>query len=272
MTEIICLANSLKLQERCIAGINLETGCWVRPICSQYPDDGRIPSSIRLINNKEPSLLDVIDIPLETTGNDFGFESENLTIAPGKWKKIKSVAATDLLNYCHETDYILHNSSKYVTVADLQSLLIEQRHTLQLVYAEKLLIKEQPGSMLTATVWKGSIITRNGQKLKDINITDPVFTERLEIDYRPQNPCLVTVSLSMPYRPKNWKKEGNPCWKLIAGVVEFSDFDLILVEMERIGWTIDQGRDYLQKHYQKCSRTLLTEDEIKEFLSYLKSQ
>ena len=122
MTEIICLANSLKLQERCIAGINPETGHWVRPTCSQYPDDGRVPSSMRLINNEEPSLLDVIDIPLKETGNNFEFESENLTIASGDWKKIKSVVATDLLKYCPKTDYILHNSSKYVTVAYLQSL------------------------------------------------------------------------------------------------------------------------------------------------------
>ena len=42
--------------------------------------------------------------------------------------------------------------------------------------------------------------------------------------------------------------------------------------MKRIGWNIEKGRYYLQKHYQKCSRTLLTEDEIKEFLTYLKSQ
>ncbi|MDJ0581511.1 hypothetical protein [Crocosphaera sp.] len=272
MTEIICLANSLKMQERCIAGINPATGHWVRPICSQYPDDGRVPSSIRLINNQEPSLLDIIDIPLEATGNNFGFESENLTIAPGKWKKIKSLAATDLLEYCSETDYILHNSSKYVTVDYLQSLPSEKSLTLQLIYAEKLLIKEQPGSMLTATVWKGSIINQQGQQLTDVNITDPAFIEQLETDYRPSNPCLVTVSLSMPYRPPNWKKEDAPCWKLIAGVIELSDIDLILVEMKRLGWTIDQGRNYLQKHYQKCSRSLLTNDEIQEFLSYLKYQ
>ncbi|MDJ0601609.1 MAG: hypothetical protein QNJ37_22530 [Crocosphaera sp.] len=272
MTEIICLANSLKLQERCIAGINSETGCWVRPICSQYPNDGRVPSSIRLINNEEPLLLDVIDIPLEETGNNFGFESENLAIAPGKWKKIKSVSPEDLLDYCTQTDYILHNSSKYVTVAYLQSLPLEQRHTLQLVYASKLLIKEQSGSMLTATVWRGSIITQKGQQLTDATITDPAFIERLEGGYRPSNPCLVTVSLSMPYRPPNWKKQDDPCWKLIAGVRELSDIDLILVEMKRINWTIDQGRNYLQKHYQKCSRYLLTEDEIQEFLRYLKSQ
>ena len=61
----------------------------------------------------------------------------------------------------------------------LQSLPSEKSLTLQLIYADKLLIKEQPGSMLTATVWKGPIITQQGQQLTDVNITDPAFIEQL---------------------------------------------------------------------------------------------
>ncbi len=85
MVQVICLANSLKLNERCIAGINPTTGKWIRPISSSYPNDGRISKHIRLVNGKEPALLDVLEIPLEQTGSDFGFESENLTIATGTW-------------------------------------------------------------------------------------------------------------------------------------------------------------------------------------------
>mgnify|MGYP001478841279 CR=1 FL=1 len=44
--------------------------------------------------------------------------------------------------------------------------------------------------------------------------------ENLERGYHPDQHCLVTVSLSMPYRPSDWKGEGDPCWKLIAGVIE----------------------------------------------------
>ncbi|MFP5272720.1 dual OB domain-containing protein [Coleofasciculus sp.] len=39
MKKIICLANSRKLDERCIAGIDLNTGKWVRPVCDdRYPE------------------------------------------------------------------------------------------------------------------------------------------------------------------------------------------------------------------------------------------
>jgi hypothetical protein len=44
------------------------------------------------------------------------------------------------------------------------------------------------------------------------------------------------------------------------------------VEMQRLGWTIDQGREHLKKTYGKRSRTLLTEVELLDFLRYLASQ
>ena len=84
--RIICLANSWKLKERCIAGIDIDTGKWVRPICdSLYPEDGRVPESVRLVNGREPQLLDILEIPLADTGNNFGFESENLSVLKGDW-------------------------------------------------------------------------------------------------------------------------------------------------------------------------------------------
>lgn len=43
------------------------------------------------------------------------------------------------------------------------------------------------------------------------------------------------------------------------------------VEMERVGWTPQQGREYLIQTYGKRGRTLLTEDELLDFLQYLES-
>ncbi|MGK7946679.1 MAG: hypothetical protein AB4058_19645 [Microcystaceae cyanobacterium] len=269
MTEIICLANSWKHHERCIAGINPKTGRWIRPICPKYPDDGRVPPDIRLIDGEEPQLLDLLDIPLQKTGNNFGFESENRNIAAGKWRKIKSVSATELIPYCHDDYYILHNTEKYVTVPYLQSLPKEERQTLQLVYAELTVECKSKGGRNNRK-WKGSLITEQGEQLTNITITDPEFVQKLDDGYYPTHPCLVTVSLSMPYRFSDWEGD-DPCWKLIAGVIELSELDLILVEMERIGWTIDQGRHYLEQTYHKHSRRQLSDYEVQEFLTHLTS-
>ncbi|MEA5536330.1 dual OB domain-containing protein [Crocosphaera sp. XPORK-15E] len=268
MTQIICLANSRKHEERCIAGINPQTGRWIRPIYSQYPDDGRVPQEIRFINGEEPKILDLLDIPLENTGNDFGFESENLNISSGKWQRLNSIPASDLIQYCSDTPYILHNLSKYVNVSYLQQLPFQKRCTLQLVYALRVILKKEIRS--TGIKWKGSLITKRGQQLTEAAITDPEFAKKLDNGYLPINPCLVTVSVSMPHRPSNWEGD-DPCWKLIAGVIELSDTDLILVEMNRISWTIEQGRNHLKQNYNKQSRQQLNSQEIQEFLNFLKS-
>ncbi len=224
MTRIICLANSWKRGERCIAGIEPGKGRWVRPI-SHLPD-GQIPKQMRLINRMEPALLDILEIPLADTGPDFGFESENLSVLPGKWQRKGRVKPAELLEYCSREEYILHNDKRYVTVDFMQSLPVEKRRTLELIKAVNFSvrpIKERAEG--GNNKWEGSLVTEKGQILRT-TITDPVFVRKLELRYRPKNSCLVTVSLSMPWRPDDWEEDGLPCWKLIAGVVELPEGEL----------------------------------------------
>lgn len=44
------------------------------------------------------------------------------------------------------------------------------------------------------------------------------------------------------------------------------------VELKRLGWTNQQGRDYLLQTYGKRSRQLLTDDELLDFLHHLESE
>lgn len=144
MSRIICLASSWKLEERCIAGIDIDTQKWVRPICDNlYPNDGRVPKHIRLIEGREPALLDILDISLAETGNDFGFGCENRSVKPGKWKFLGNVKPTDLIKYCGNYTEILYNTKKYVYPSDLQNLLFDERRTLQLVYAIKFYVEKK---------------------------------------------------------------------------------------------------------------------------------
>jgi hypothetical protein len=217
MTRIICLANSWKHGDRCIAGIEPITGRWVRPISDL--EDGRVPKAIRLIAGMEPALLDVLEIPLAEPNAEFAYE--NMAIAPGKWQRVGQAQPEELLKYCRSDAVILHNTDRYVPASYLQSLPLPQRQTLQLVHAQELRIsssRREDGGIK----WRGTLITTTGQELNSAPITDPVFKKGLELGYRPQNSCLVTVSLSLPYRPTDgWQEE--PCWKIIAGVIEQFD-------------------------------------------------
>lgn len=43
------------------------------------------------------------------------------------------------------------------------------------------------------------------------------------------------------------------------------------IELERLGWTNNEGRDFLKRNYGKPSRLRLTDEELLEFLQHLKS-
>ncbi|MCE2974858.1 MAG: dual OB domain-containing protein [Pseudanabaena sp.] len=266
LKRIICLANSWKLQERCIAGIDIDTGKWIRPVCdSLYPEDGKVPESVRLINGKEPQLLDILEIPLADTGNNFGFESENLSVLRGDWRLAGKALPYDLNNFCPETQYILHNSIRTVKPSYLQNLPEENRQTLQLIKSSEFSVTK------VGDKWKGNITIANGQSLKNLTITDPFLFSQLDKGYTPPNTCFITVSLSMPWSPDD-QEEEKPCWKLIAGCIP-DLFPQIDQEMARVGWSIEQGRNFIEIRFGsgKISRRQLTFEELQQFLDHLKS-
>ncbi len=225
MTRIICLANSWKRGNRCIAGIHTIKGDWVRVI-SDLPDGG-IPKEMRLIDGQEPALLDVIDIPLANqTRETFEFERENVSVLPGKWRRTQTIPPGYLFKYLSKEVYILHNDERYIPLSYLEALPTEKRQTLQLVKAVQFSVNAVFCRGKNRAKWEGTLVTEYGKELT-ATITDPVLIRRLELGYRPQSPCLITVSLSMPWQPEDWEKEENPCWKLLAGVVELSHSNAI---------------------------------------------
>ena len=66
--------------------------------------------------------------------------------------------------------------------------------------------------------------------------------------------------------------------KPISEPLEMADFDFNQVkqktdiEIERLGWTRDDGREFLQSRYGKRSRLHLKNEELLEFLHYLEKQ
>lgn len=91
--------------------------------------------------------------------------------------------------------------------------------------------------------------------------------------FAPRNPVTDTEAISQPKSEsktpaatsKRGRKKNEPVD--LSGIIAQTD-----VEMQRLGWTPEQGRDYLIKTYKKRGRTLLDENELIDFLNYLKSQ
>ena len=88
-------------------------------------------------------------------------------------------------------------------------------------------------------------------------------------DYLPE----ADVALSSLSHPTEMTAPSKPSVPQISPEpVDLSDaISKIDVEMERLSWTKTQGRDYLVRTFDKKSRQQLTNDELLQFLSHLKS-
>jgi len=217
LTRIIVLANSWKHGDSCLAGIDISTGKWVRPVTNL--DDGRVRNSDMKIGMHSPQLLDILDIPLDATGPDFGFESENRTILPGQWHLRGQADVKDVLKYAKRPHYVLHNSWKYVTIEEMEYKAFEDRTTLDFIRVSDFTVRDTESPSTERHSWKGLI--SSGGRVLDLPITDPIFCGRLTKGHRPSQSCLLTMSLSMPHKPPDWEADKPPAyWKLIAGVIE----------------------------------------------------
>ena len=213
MTRIVVLANSWKHKDWCLAGIDLDTGKWIRPVTDL--DDGRVPKTSMKLGQYFPEILDVLEIPLDVTGPDFGFESENRTILPGRWYRRDKMTPMDIERYAKQPYYVLHNRKKYVTLRELQ----QKRVTLQLIRVDNFKVRDNRAGPTDKHNWKGMIYS--GGREIEVGITDPVFFKRLNRGYKPSSSYFLTMSLGMPYKPSEWDEDEEPvCWKLIAGVIE----------------------------------------------------
>jgi len=216
-TRIVVLANSWKHQDWCLAGIDLNTGKWVRPVTNL--DDGRVPQETMKLGGYFPKLLDVLEIPLDSTGPDFGFESENKTILPGRWHLKGKLAPNDIDKYAKQPYYVLHNKNKYVTLKELQQKPFEKRVTLQLLRVDNFKVRDVRRKTTDKYNWYGAILS--GRRELEVKITDPVFFEMLNRGHKPSSSCFLIMSLGMPYKPPDWVEDDEPaCWKLISGVIE----------------------------------------------------
>ncbi|MBL7152834.1 MAG: hypothetical protein ISS79_03900 [Phycisphaerae bacterium] len=212
MATIICLANSYKPGGSCIAGIDPETGKWIRPV----PDtkDRAITWQMMVIEGRKPEILDVIEIPLEDSGPDDGCQPENRLLKPGKWKKVGRITAQELSEYCEDDTVILHNHQKYVRPEFFSTHPKSEWRSLQLVHNTNVRFSRA----YDPNKWRVSFRDGKGHAL-DLKLTDPVISDRLRTDEKVRKNCILTVSLATPWKPDD-SDQPERCYKLVAGVVE----------------------------------------------------
>jgi hypothetical protein len=121
--RLLCLANSTKHNGRCVAGIRLDTGEWVRPVSSA--EDGTLsPAMCTLDIGREAQPLDIIDMDLIGARPE-PHQPENWVIASRPWQLAEQWSvgqAVETLDPATENGpALLGGTSSRIPVTDIEA-------------------------------------------------------------------------------------------------------------------------------------------------------
>jgi hypothetical protein len=219
--RIVCLANSYKHDNRCVAGISLNKKRWVRLAGRQVP--GCLTRNQTCYpDGKEATLLDVFEVELGEKCGTNG-HPEDVFVTEKPWQPIRRFDspgdAKFLAAYVSKGPSILQGSSDRVYRRKIEGSPVEK--SLELIHPDDLWwwIRDETGKRKNRALFRAGSASRVRY---DLAVTDPVWLSQLNLlpaGIYPHsmflsgkgNNTLLTISLSEPF-------EGFH-YKLVAGVI-----------------------------------------------------
>ncbi|MBS0151035.1 MAG: hypothetical protein JSR31_08845 [Nitrospira sp.] len=219
--RIVCLANSRKLQGRCIAGCEMSQGrpnVWIRPVSDREHEEVS-EYERQYEDGSDPMVMDMIDVPLREP-RPKGYQQENWLIDPDfYWVKVGALSWDDLEAYAVTDGTLWINGHRtFHGVNDFFPL--DQagtvRSSLTLIHVDMVELRVlRPGENFgnpKRRVQGRFTFAGNSYSLR---VTDPKI-EREYLAHQDGRYSLgesyLTISLGEPF-------EGN-CYKLIAAVIQ----------------------------------------------------
>jgi len=233
LVEFICLANSTKHGEHCVAGIRTDGQGWIRPVGARR-DGALTASEIICDDGFLPKVLDVLSVDLATPAPQC-HQPENWTCSRGaqRWRRTRMANAADLLTlerHLESGPAVLGSTTKEVDFTSVQNRPVEA--SLALIEPQELnwqvkrwkedeplhceavfvLARQRYWLSVTDPPWKGRML-RLGEGLYPSSKLGPAMAS-------PR--ILLTISLGEPF-----SRDGRPnqCWKMVAGVVAVAHDD-----------------------------------------------
>jgi hypothetical protein len=215
--DIICLANSRKHGGRCIAGLRVDGGGWLRPV-GTLPDGTLYPPDYTLSNGSEAAVLDLIQVGIQAH-RPSQHQPENWVIDGNPWtlkfRPIRSNLSPIFQSAIAHGPELIHGFSDRIACASFQqtplttSLALIAPATLDLYH--QLSYSGRPQARGRFFLGQGSSAT-----LYDLAITDPIWEpvvvqQGFRILRQTESKFLLTISLGEPF--------GLNCYKLIAAII-----------------------------------------------------
>lgn len=220
--RIVCLANSRKRSERCIAGIEIDHDGkgvgWIRPI-SARPSREVSKYERQYRDGSDPRVLDIVNVPL-LNPLPHEYQQENWLLDPKyRWERVGRLRWDELKRLADPPSPLWINS--YHTLYGRNDKIpyeqaVRLKNSLRLLRVERLVLAVfSPYAAFNDTKRRvQGQFTHHGVEYR-LWVTDPIY----EVAYlaKPDGryelgECFLTVSLGEPYQ--------GDCYKLIAAIIE----------------------------------------------------
>lgn len=217
--DIICLANSRKMSGRCVAGKDVNTKEWIRPVSSNECEELSL-SQIRPKGKRALNLLDIVRI-LCKTKKPSRHQPENILIDDGSWEKIGEFDPKQLDSICDHPksiwplgEYDDKIPVEYFDKNKLDSSLLLIKPSTLFLRRDNYIDKNG------ATKRKIRAVFSYNGKQYNLGVTDPIIKSQYEGkpegDYRiPGNKIYLCISLGEPFATRD-----NCCYKLVAALIQ----------------------------------------------------
>jgi hypothetical protein len=224
LDRIVCLANSYKHGHRCVAGISLVTGKWVRLVGRQVAGCLTVKET-SYPDGRQAAMLDMFEVDL---GQACGSNShpEDVLVTAKPWRPVRRFdEPADVLfleRHVSRGPMILQGCGDRIDVGKVEETPVER--SLELIRPDDLWwwIREDRGKRKNRALFR---LGHDGRVRYDLAVTDPVWLDQLNFlpvgihshallcGGKPLKP-LFTMSLSEPFDGFHYK--------LVAGVANLS--------------------------------------------------
>ena len=212
-TRLLVLANSYKKHNRCIAGIDLGTGKWIRPLSRKTEGGAVSQGESSLAGDLQPRHLDIVQIdtsPISSEQVEL-HSPEDCWLNSVPWKlcgRLDDLA--DLREYVSYEDHLLHSRVNFVRPGYLMQLPFADRRSIELREAESFEVFLEASDFGNKCKVRAHFIGLD--EVVTLSVTDVELKGQINDDLAGDlGPGFACVSLALPLEAQEGKR-----FKLLA--------------------------------------------------------
>ena len=211
---LVILAKSAKYGNYCVAGIELSTNKWIRPISHDEKIEDAVPATDLIYSdNTEAQILDVVEIDFEDTPAENKIQPENFFYKNSTWKKLGHWNLANVEKFCgfDTADFIFYDTSRRLELSTIENF--ERRKSLLLLPLENISIvteiRDAEKKFHANFNYEGARYERFG--VGDIELRKN-FSDKECGEFFIGERAVATLSLTNPYK-------DNRCYKMLANLL-----------------------------------------------------